>query len=72
MTSYNNFLSKHKDRILKIAETNTPTDTDGHVMLSKDDPWIQDTVWDDYVKVVKSYEENKSRNTTSRSLVSVG
>jgi len=72
MTLYDEFILKHKGRVLELAKKNTNISENGHVMLWSDDPWMRETVWDNYFEKVELYEKSELQNKSARSLVSVG
>ncbi|MBR3623530.1 MAG: hypothetical protein IKN43_09320 [Selenomonadaceae bacterium] len=72
MKNFETFLKLHSDAVWKIAKKNTQRSVDGHTMLPSNDPWMQETVWDDYFEKVDLYEKNVSKNKSARSLVGVG
>jgi hypothetical protein len=43
MDSFNDFLEKNKDKIRKIAESNTKRNQNGVPVITKDDPWRKET-----------------------------
>lgn len=48
-------IKKHKEAILKIAKANTKKNEDGLTVIEKDDPWRNETEWDELFKEI---EEN--------------
>ena len=45
--SWDEWMEKNKEEIYRIAHANTKHDKDGHVVLSRCDPWMQETCWDE-------------------------
>lgn len=35
------------EKLFQLAEQNTTYDKNGHAVISKDDPWIEETEWDE-------------------------
>lgn len=52
MTLYDEFILKHKGKVLELAKKNTNISANGHVTLQSDDPWMRETVWDNYFEKV--------------------
>lgn len=47
------FIEKNKEKIKKIAEANTKKNKDGLTVLDKNDPWREETEWDQLYKELK-------------------
>ena len=46
MQDFELFFRQNRDQIMAIAESNTHYNAKGLAVLSKDDPWREDTAWD--------------------------
>lgn len=47
MTNFNDFIKMNKDKIKKLAEANTIRNKEGVPVITKDDPWREETEWED-------------------------
>ena len=45
--SGNDFINVNREKIYKLAEKNTVRNSDGRTVISRDDPWFHDDIWDD-------------------------
>lgn len=50
MSAYIEFIENNKDVIRKIADSNTKKNQDGLTVIEKDDPWREESEWDDFFK----------------------
>ena len=61
------FLKSKKWR--NFIRQNTLRNDDGHAVISRDDPWFYDEVWDKDFKELMACDERNAANSSSRSLV---
>ena len=47
-------IEKHKEAILKIARANTKKNENGLTVIEKDDPWRNETEWDELYKELEN------------------
>ncbi len=47
MKNFAEFIKKNKEKAYATAHANVRHDSDGHCLFSRDDPWMNDTRWDD-------------------------
>lgn len=58
MRDFKKFMEQNRAKLYALADTNSEHDAQGHCLLSKDDPWMQDDAWDrDYERLVRMDEE---------------
>ena len=56
MVDFDKFFAENQDKIYAIAKSNAIYDSANRVCISKDDPWLQETEWDDlYNKLKEKY-----------------
>ena len=65
MKDWSAFIKANREKIYALAEKNTKYNEDGHTVISRDDPWFYDDVWDDDYKELIARENN----STARSVV---
>jgi hypothetical protein len=53
------FINQNKDKIYKIAESNTKRNNKGLPTISRNDSWFYEDEWDEYFDELES--ENKSK-----------
>ena len=46
MRDFQKFIKKNRREMYAVAYGNCQHDEEGHCILPKDDPWMNDTVWD--------------------------
>ncbi len=46
MRDFREFIEKNRHAMYAVAYGNCKHDEEGHCIFSKDDPWMNDTVWD--------------------------
>ena len=46
MNDFEKFLKENKEKIYALAKQNTKYNEEGQAVLSKDDPWRDETEWD--------------------------
>ena len=46
--SFKEFIKRNKEKIYRIAETNTTRNSKGQVIISKDDPWYYEDEWEEH------------------------
>jgi hypothetical protein len=46
-------LKKNSKRLHKDARNNTKVNSEGHTVISKDDPWFHEDCWDDHFKSIQ-------------------
>ena len=56
MQDFESFFKQNRNQIMAIAESNTYYNAKGLAVLSKDDPWREDTAWDINTKGVHETE----------------
>jgi len=49
---------------------NTLRNKNGDAVISRDDPWFYDDVWEDDYKELIAHNENSAANSSARSMVS--
>jgi hypothetical protein len=49
-----NFIEKNKDKIRKIAKSNTKINSEGLPTISRNDPWFYEDEWDEHFKELQS------------------
>jgi len=54
---FDKWMKENKEKCYKIAKANGTYDKNGHLVLSKDDPWRNETEWDEDFK--KLEQENR-------------
>ncbi len=64
MKDFAEWMNKNRSRAYEHARKITKYDSAGRVVLGKDDPWRNETVWDEYGK-----ELDKIENLPARSMV---
>ena len=47
MSRLADFIKQNKEAVYALAEQNTKRNEEGKVVLAKDDPWRDETEWDD-------------------------
>lgn len=67
MAESEKFLENKKWR--DFIRQNTLRNKNGDAVISRDDPWFYDDVWDKDYKEFVAYEENPETNSTTRSVV---
>lgn len=65
MKNFADFLNNNREKIYALAEQNTQRNTAGDTVISRDDPWFYDDVWDDDYKELVAHDDNP----TARSVV---
>ena len=65
MKDWSAFLKANREKINALAEKNTEYNEEGNAVISRDDPWFYDDVWDEDYKELIAFESD----STSRSLV---
>lgn len=45
--SWDEWIAENKEKAFRVAKGNTKHDKDGHCLFPKDDPWMQETCWDE-------------------------
>lgn len=50
MSTYTKVIKKNKEKLMDIANINTKKNQDGLTVISKDDPWREETEWDELYK----------------------
>ena len=65
MKDFRKFAELHREALFAIAKKNTKYNKDGRAVISKDDPWINETEWDEHYKRLVEDEKDLS----SRSMV---
>jgi hypothetical protein len=53
MANFTDFLDKNKEKIRKVAESNTVRNEDGLPVITKQDPWRKESHWDEVYKSLK-------------------
>ena len=48
--SFTKFIKQNKEKAYRLAEQNTTRNSKGQVIISKDDPWVNENEWDEYAK----------------------
>ena len=59
MRDFQKFKEKHRREMYAVAYDNCKHDAQGHCIFPKDDPWMNDTVWD--ADQHESDHQNKER-----------
>lgn len=54
MKNFDEFIKAHKEKIYSLAEQNTKYNRNGDAVISRDDPWFYENVWDDDYKQLGS------------------
>lgn len=44
---FKDFLIQNKDKIRRLSDSNTVKNSKGEVVITLDDPWRNETIWDD-------------------------
>ena len=65
MKDWSALLKANRTKINALAEKNTEYNEKGDVVISRDDPWFYDDVWDDDYKELIAFESD----SPTRSLV---
>ena len=53
MRDFKRFMEENRTKLYEMAEANSKHDAQGHCVLSKDDPWMQESAWDkDYERLI--------------------
>ena len=51
--NWSEFLAANREKIYALADKNTQRNSDGQTVISRDDPWFYDDVWDnDYQELI--------------------
>lgn len=53
MLTFTEFLDKNREKIIKVAESNTIKNSQGKPIISKNDTWRDEIEWDDLHKCIK-------------------
>lgn len=44
--NWNDFINANREKIFRLAEENTVRNSDGRTVISCDDTWFYDNIWD--------------------------
>ena len=58
MKNFAAFVKANREKIYALAEKNTQRNSKGQTVISRDDPWFYDDVWDDDYKELIARESN--------------
>jgi hypothetical protein len=53
MSKFTDFVRDNKEKIYKIAEANTVRNKEGAPVITKDDPWRNESEWDAHFNKLK-------------------
>ena len=70
MKNFAEFVKANREKIYALAEKNTKYNEDGDAVISRDDPWFYDDVWDeDYKELIARENDSIESDSTARSVV---
>ena len=70
MKNFAEFVKANREKIYALAEKNTKRNEAGHTVISRDDPWFYDDVWDeDYKELIARENDSIESDSTARSVV---
>ena len=67
MRDFQKFIEKNRREMYAVAYGNCKHDEEGHCIFPKDDPWMNDTVWDTDQHINKL--SSTARNNSGRSFI---
>lgn len=58
MKNFAEFIKANRAKAYALAEKNTKRNEDGDTVISRDDPWFYDDVWDNITTLYAQYLES--------------